>query len=531
MEHYKTKTEKEIRTAMFDGFLAEKCEKYKLSNLNKKMSKIIGSEIKFIYKPIEQNIIPDVPKDFKYDVNVLKELHRVSQIRQLPKLSHEPDVVGKNKFLSNIFTPEMYKNNDVIVLQSCCGTGKTYSVAKYIADSKDKVISIISRKSLLTAQMNEFNDKGLKLNNYEDKETYDLNEKGIICINSIMKYSRQSDAQFNDFVVYIDEVNSFVETISHSSILTKDIKLVYETLIRIIKNCKKLIVSDHTITDAVFHLFSNKKNGYQDSVEDTDDIVNKMFNNKKSKRIIYVKNNHQKFKDVEAHQMKDETTFKMQIQEAMEKGEGFFAGFDSSKTATLYYNSLKDFTKLDCILVTDETRYPIPSDMNEWEGKCVFYSPKIMTGCDFNVNTKQQVFFHMKGRSVLPTSSFQMICRTRNMEKFTWFANEELQPEQIYEFENEFEDDAKCEHKYNSLSDVRNLSIANKEKRNLYMCSSYLDENDDLQYAPNSFYNIYIYNEFVKSIYEEDKAKHFTQLLVGSNSRRCVVCVCVCIKK
>jgi hypothetical protein len=176
----------------------------------------------------------------------------------------------------------MYQNNDTIVLQSCCGTGKTYSVAKYIAESKDKVISIINRKSLLTAQIKEFNDKGLDLSNYENKETYDLNENSIICINSIMKYSRQSDDQFKDFVVYVDEINSFLETLSHSSILTKDVKLVYETLMRIIKNCKKLIVSDHTMTDAVFHLFKNKK----------------------SKRTIYIKNNYQKFKGVHAHQMK-----------------------------------------------------------------------------------------------------------------------------------------------------------------------------------------------------------------------------------
>jgi hypothetical protein len=114
----------------------------------------------------------------------------------------------------------------------------------------------------LTAQINEFTDKGVKLNNYEDKETYDLNENGIICINSIMKYARQPGAHFNNFVIYIDKINSFLETVTHSPILTKDIKLVYETLIRIIKNCKKLIVSDHSITDAVFHLFRclKKKN-------------------------------------------------------------------------------------------------------------------------------------------------------------------------------------------------------------------------------------------------------------------------------
>ena len=74
-----------------------------------------------------------------------------------------------------------------------------------------------------------------------------------------MKYSRKPDEHFKQFVVYIDECNSFLETLTHSQILTKDIKIVYETLIRIIKNCKKLIVSDHTITEAVFNFFKNRK--------------------------------------------------------------------------------------------------------------------------------------------------------------------------------------------------------------------------------------------------------------------------------
>jgi excinuclease UvrABC helicase subunit UvrB len=315
------------------------------------LGKIIDSDIKFIYKPITQNIIPDVPEDFQPDTKNIKDEYRKNKIikRELPELQHKADVVGDCNYLSDIFTYEMYQNNDVIVLSSCCGTGKTYSVAKYIAQSNDKAISIINRKSLLTAQIKEFNDKGLQLNNYEDKETYDLNENGIICINSIMKYSRQSDEQFKDFVVYIDEVNSFLETLTHSHILTKDIKTVYETLIRIIKNCKKLIVSDHTITDAAFAMFKNKK----------------------SKRTLYVENKYQKFKGVGSQRIKKESSFKDTIQAAMVSNKGFFAGFDSASTATLYYNSIKDFTKLDCILVTDETRVKIPNDMSEWEGKCI----------------------------------------------------------------------------------------------------------------------------------------------------------------
>ena len=481
MEHYKAETNKEVRTAMFDGFLAEKTKSFKLSKLNHLMSKIINSDIIFIYKPITQNIIPKMPDNFKCDIDGIKNEYRNKKLikKQLPELSHNPDVVGTSKYISDIFTYDMYLNNKIIVLQSCCGTGKTYAVSKYIAQSNDKVISIINRKSLLAAQMNEFNDKGHKLNNYENKETYDLNENGIICINSIMKYARQPDEHFKYFVVYIDEVNSFIETLTHSTILTKDIKLVYQTLIRIIKNCKKLIVSDHTITDAVFSLLKCMKT-----------------------QPIYIKNNFLKFKGVQSTQINNEALFKQKIEDALKLNKGFFAGFDSARTATLYFNSLKDLTTNECILVTDESCAKIPCNMNEWEGKCIFYSPKIMTGCDFSIDTKQQVFFHMKGDSVLPTSSFQMICRTRNMHSLTWYAAPP--PEKQHSL------------KYKLIEHAYEVATQHKENTNIYMCSSYLNADDNIQYAPNSFYNMFIFNEYIKDIYDNNKIEHLRQILIDN---------------
>ena len=89
--------------------------------------------------------------------------------RELPKLRQSPYVVGNDKYLSNIFTEEMYKKNNTIILESCCGTGKTYSVVKYISNlscKNDVVLSIINRKSLLTAQLKEFENKNVILNNY-----------------------------------------------------------------------------------------------------------------------------------------------------------------------------------------------------------------------------------------------------------------------------------------------------------------------------------------------------------------------------
>ena len=81
----------------------------------------------------------------------------------------------------------------------------------------------------------------VSLNNYMDKDSYNLKENGIICVNSIMKYSRVPAEDFKNFIVYIDEIDSLIETLTHS---TKDIKLLYSTLTKIVKNCKKIIVSD-----------------------------------------------------------------------------------------------------------------------------------------------------------------------------------------------------------------------------------------------------------------------------------------------
>ena len=95
--------------------------------------------------------------------------------RELPKLTQSPHVVGNEKYLSNIFTEDMYKKNNTIILESCCGTGKTYSVGKYISNlssKNDVVLSIINRKSLLTAQLKEFENKNVLLHNYIDKDTY-----------------------------------------------------------------------------------------------------------------------------------------------------------------------------------------------------------------------------------------------------------------------------------------------------------------------------------------------------------------------
>ena len=104
------------------------------------------------------------------------------------------------------------------------------------------------------------------------------------------------------------------------------------------KNCKKLIVTDHTITKNVFNLIQNRLKG----------------------EYFHVKNKVHKFEGVKAFQIKDGMRFKNAITEKMKKDEPFFAGFDSARNASCYFYNMKDMSKLECILVTDETKVIIP---------------------------------------------------------------------------------------------------------------------------------------------------------------------------
>jgi len=126
------------------------------------------------------------------------------------------------------------------------------------------------------------------MNYQRDENKTDLNIKNDnidICINSLLMLQHIDD--FENYIVYIDEVNSFLECITHNQILDNNIKLIYHLLVKIIKNCKKIIVSDALISDAVFELLK-----YRD-------------NDKK----IFIINEYQKYKNIKAIRVKDEEKF------------------------------------------------------------------------------------------------------------------------------------------------------------------------------------------------------------------------------
>lgn len=56
--------------------------------------------------------------------------------------------------------------------------------------------------------------------------------------------------EFNNSVIYIDEINSFIENLVSNETI-KNLKTIYHLLIKIIKTAYKVIVSDAVISDMV----------------------------------------------------------------------------------------------------------------------------------------------------------------------------------------------------------------------------------------------------------------------------------------
>ena len=457
-----------------DGIMVRRDHYYPgvLGELTDHIQAELGMQLTFVEKAMEQDYLGSLD-----DHGVLNVAPRLK--RNVEKLTRLPDVVGCHPYASDLCTEDHVLNHSDVILQSCCGTGKTYAVAKALQhlNKTHKIVSIVNRQSLITAQMEHFSHFGIQMNSYLDKENFSLHQHAVICVNSLMKYKRLQDSDFRNFVLYIDEVQSLCETLTHSQLLLKDVKIVWNVLVRMVKHCHKLVVSDHTITKSVLDLINIRKTP--------------------TKASIYIRNTYQKFRDTPAHLVRDEHKFKQRIRDKMQTNEGFWAGFDSARVAEEYYYALKDCTALDCVLVTSETQETIPKDLSVWKDKCIFYSPRIETGVDFSIDTSQSVFFHMKGDSVLPTSVFQMICRTRNMKDLTWFAREKKDKP----------------FRYQSRSDCLEQLKASQTVTSFHINCQYLDSEDNIQYSDNTFKKLYVGNEFLKDTYDSNKEEHLKHIL------------------
>ena len=94
------------------------------------------------------------------------------------------------------------------------------------------------------------------------------------------------NSAFNEYILFLDEINSFLHYITHSNTLDNILKRVYELLKRMVNNCHKVIMSDAHIKNNAIYFIENRKG-----------------------KTIYVKHKFKKHEGINAYFVKDEDMF------------------------------------------------------------------------------------------------------------------------------------------------------------------------------------------------------------------------------
>lgn len=382
------------------------------------------------------------------------------------------------------YDENIFNKYDTIIIKSTTGTGKTTSTAKYYNNYQKKnpnvkLISLVNLIKLSEQQIKTFKDEKVELLNYQIATPTELIENNIVCcLNSIHKKIDIDDDEFENYVVYIDEITSFIDSFLYNDSLNSHLKSTYLILMKIIKRCKKLIVSDAMLNDNVFNLLEQRKT----------------HNN------IIITNEYKKYDSIEAIRYNDENIFLNKLAEQVKDDKYFLFGLDSKSTVKKYYNSLiKLFPdKQDkFLMITADAFFKLENPIEQFKNKFVLYSPSITTGIDFTIDTQQDVFIHIKGNTINPSSSFQQATRTRNINKLHYFSP--------------------CvdkQYNYNSVEDVENIykeRIRLNEK--LLSISGVIDENDELTIINNTFSKLFCCGEYTQDIEQTNKLLHFEDIL------------------
>lgn len=376
------------------------------------------------------------------------------------------------------FNYKTFVKYDTIIIKSTTGTGKTSNVSKhikkYIEDKPElKILSLIDRICLSYQHLDSFKKAGINMVSYQDDKKNIEDDNIIICLNSLLMYSKYTKEFFNNYIVYIDEITSFLFSLTHNDNLNSVLKMVYIVLMKIINNCHKVIVSDATITDSTFNFLSKRH----------------------QTKTVFINNSFRKYEGVKAYKINDENQFLNLLKKHAAEKKYYLFGCDSKTIVDKFYEELEteDKEKFTC-----ENRRKIKDASIEFKNKFIIYSPTITTGIDFTTDEPQNVFLYIKGSSITPEASFQQLSRTRNIKKVFFYINETASKNANYSSIEQTK-----EH-YKNVCSTHKL---------FNMCCSISDEEDGIIFNENSFFNIFIYNEYIIDIFNTNKKQHFINIL------------------
>jgi hypothetical protein len=453
--------------------------------------------------------------DFNYIICVVNKLKKTSYplIQKYKPIFNdvhgfENNYVFKNKYVE--YDYKLFDEYDNIIIQSTPGTGKTTDTAKKFLElckstNKDKqIISIVSLTNTANQHIKTFGDENIKLNDYRNCDYKDKNGNLVICINSLLKLDYLNVKQMKDKIIYIDEFECFSNNLTHNKNLDSNIRLINNLLMKLVKNCYKLIISDALINENVKNFLNISKS---------------------LRKTIFIKNTYKKFKDVKAIRFHNENEFLNQIKKDIEENNYFLFGSDSCSKITQYFDevSKKEQDKIDekddeiiteifnkiianvdeekrkkFLLITSKTAFKITNANEQFKDMFVFFSPSIVNSVDFSSLTPQNAYLYFNSLTINSQSMFQQATRTRNIKELKFFGNQR-QNNYVYE----------------DLSDVEtiNRDLINSCNKIKKVCLN-TNEDDEETIVENAFFKMWCFNEYTNDCYNTNKISHFQNILI-----------------
>ncbi len=454
--------------------------------------------------------------DFNYIICIVNKLKKSSYplIQKYKPIFNnvkfENNFVFENKYVE--YDYKLFEEYDNIIIQSTPGTGKTTDTAKKFlelckSNNKDKqIISIVSLTNTANQHIKTFGDDDIKikLNDYRNCDYKDKNGNLVICINSLLKLDYLNIKQIQDKIIYIDEFECFSNNLTHNKNLDSNIRLINNLLMKLVKNCHKLIISDALINE---------------------NIKNFLNISKSSRKTIFIKNIFKKFKDVKAVRYHNENEFLNQVKKDIDDNNYFLFGSDSCSKITQYFDevSKKEQDKIDekddeviteifnkiidnidedkrkkFLLITSKTAFKITNANQQFKDMFVFFSPSIVNSVDFSSLTPQNAYLYFNSLTINSQSMFQQATRTRNIKELKFFGNQR-QNNYIYE----------------DLTDVENINrdLINSCDKIKKVCLN-TNEDDEETIIENAFFKMWCFNEYINDCYNTNKILHFQNILI-----------------
>jgi hypothetical protein len=383
---------------------------------------------------------------------------------------------------------------DCMVWQSGTATGKTTCMANECASYKlnnyqYSILSIVNLISLADQQQLTFKRAGVHLTSYLDENAtpssimaYD----SVICINSLYKLEK---CDFRSKIIYIDEVHSLMHSLTHNKKIKYQLR-VYNTLMRALKTCHKVVVSDA-------HIFENVDYLLDDLINDDQKTFRAFENTYKKFGAHGTPGEKDEIKAVQAIKYTDENEFYLRMQDKIVRGECFSFASDSKDIVTKWHRQLKTFQELnECpeiplLLYTSETDEELRED---WSDVIIIYSPKFTTGVDITLINKTEQFLYITGKSVSSIGLYQMISRTRNMDSLHYYTKAPCRPAAYVNFE----------HCLKTINDEYDININ-------FIDTLAGDVKDNIEARANEdrFKKLYAFNEYQNDYYKTNINKFF----------------------